>query len=588
MNDDFRLFGEAGDGGPPVDADVALITAYLARELSLAQIVAVEERLASDTPFRNAVTPIIDAWSLSDVPASERSGASRSWVLTPAQRSEGWQRYLAEAQAAMGTVTITDHPARRTRTKWSVARIAAAIALVALPLLGTAQAVRYVIGRVEASRALAATGGPASRGRLGRAVPCPHPEPCVHSETGPLVEGRPTATLTPLPAASAAQDSVPPTLSLVGELRIGDPAHPLFSAATVRVGPHGQLLVPQQVLSPGQRGTMMMQPARLLVFDSTGALTTTISQGGTGTFAVSRLFGWVGDSVWISDGGGRGGRPTITFGPAGTQVGVTSINIAYPQPADVGRIPTFTFSGALARYADGTLLVSATPDSRDRLVRDSTFPGATQFVVIGPDGMIQRILGRVPYGDLAISYTVPGQVGFCADVIPFPNPVAWAVSPDGSRIGTATATIRSSDGGELHLTVIKSTGDTLFARTVPFSGIPIDPVAAQHTLEAKYAEMAAGNSTCGPNALANYRAKAPALTPLAQPPIKGLVVGRDGTLWLDVVLRGWSGVMVFDPKGNVIGRLHLPPGAILAEAERGRIWVIEQGGTSVMRYRVDR
>jgi hypothetical protein len=234
------------------------------------------------------------------------------------------------------------------------------------------------------------------------------------------------------------------------------------------------------------------------------------------------------------------------------------------------------------------MLVSASPDARDSLVLSGASGDGSRFVVVAPDGAIRRIVGDVVYGTTGVSYQMPGQFSYCFTSLPFRNEAAWAVSPDGSRIGTATANIRTHDGGDIRLTVVRSTGDTILAHSIPFLGIPIDSLQAQRALETQYARMASSPSPCGPAELANYRAKAPALVPPAMPPINGLVMGRDGTLWLDITVRGWSGTLVIDQKGAVIGRLRLPPGAILADAERGRAWVIEPMGDSwrVVQYRV--
>jgi hypothetical protein len=146
MTDDFQLFQDQG-GGDPVDADVALITAYLARELSLVQIVAVEDRLAKDKAFRDKVRPIIDAWTM-PVPLSP--------VVTPAlSRDEveaGWQRYVgehAELDAHDGPRLLVEgqHPKRR---KISMTRIAAGIAAITLPIITLAQVAVYAAKHPDA------------------------------------------------------------------------------------------------------------------------------------------------------------------------------------------------------------------------------------------------------------------------------------------------------------------------------------------------------------------------------------------------------------------------------------------------------
>jgi hypothetical protein len=141
MNDDFELFDQSSDD--PVDADIALITAYLARELSPVQIVAVEDRLVSDAAFRKKVSPILDAWVMPTALSAVHAGQG------PLSRDEveaGWARYVgehAELDAHEGPRLVVDS-AQRKRRKISMTRIAAGVAAITLPVLALAQVVVYV------------------------------------------------------------------------------------------------------------------------------------------------------------------------------------------------------------------------------------------------------------------------------------------------------------------------------------------------------------------------------------------------------------------------------------------------------------
>src|SRR5687767_333822 len=103
MTDDFELFPGSADGGSAIDPDIALITAYLARELSLVQIVAVEDRLATDAVFREKVRPVIDAWLIprsfgSKAMHGSPPAALDTVSLTRAEIDAGWQRHLSETE----------------------------------------------------------------------------------------------------------------------------------------------------------------------------------------------------------------------------------------------------------------------------------------------------------------------------------------------------------------------------------------------------------------------------------------------------------------------------------------------------------
>jgi hypothetical protein len=135
MTDDFQLFARPDDGEGPVDEDLAIITAYLARELSPMQVLAVEERLITDADFRAAVQPLIDAWS-APVPSLAAAAGARAPLLSDREKSDAWQRFqLEEAQLASNALI----PNRRISMK----RVAAVVGITVLPMVTFAQAVVY-------------------------------------------------------------------------------------------------------------------------------------------------------------------------------------------------------------------------------------------------------------------------------------------------------------------------------------------------------------------------------------------------------------------------------------------------------------
>jgi hypothetical protein len=158
MIDDFQLFPDSADGDPPIDADVALITAYLARELSLVQIAAVEDRLTKDGAFRRKVQPIIEAWTLRAT-LGNRGRSSHAMrakgTLMPAEIEAGWQRYLAEVdvEPTQGRPRLLggNRNGSHTRTRRiSMTRIAAVAAAIAVPVFTFAQVVAYVAAHQDA------------------------------------------------------------------------------------------------------------------------------------------------------------------------------------------------------------------------------------------------------------------------------------------------------------------------------------------------------------------------------------------------------------------------------------------------------
>jgi hypothetical protein len=199
MTDDFHLFPAADGDGPAVDADVALITAFLARELSHIQIVAVEDRLAMDRAFRDKVQPIIEAWAL---PAANVAGVGRSAPPTSLTRAEidaGWQRHLSQSshmdtRASRPAVAALE---AHTQRRKSMTRIAAMIATIVTPIVVSAQLVVYAAKHADAPghKVARAIVPPSMRAPLP-AEPAPIVQPAQRGETLPDAEGPPARMLT--------------------------------------------------------------------------------------------------------------------------------------------------------------------------------------------------------------------------------------------------------------------------------------------------------------------------------------------------------------------------------------------------------
>jgi hypothetical protein len=123
MTDDFVLFPDAAGAGG-FDDDIALVTAYLAGELSPVQILAVQDRLETDAAFRARVEPIIRAWI---APGARRPGVAR----------HARARLLPIPAFLRASSTTTSN---RSRT---MKRVAAVIAIGVLPMVAVAQYVAF-------------------------------------------------------------------------------------------------------------------------------------------------------------------------------------------------------------------------------------------------------------------------------------------------------------------------------------------------------------------------------------------------------------------------------------------------------------
>ncbi|HET9423881.1 MAG TPA: hypothetical protein VFO55_00810 [Gemmatimonadaceae bacterium] len=206
MTDDFRLFDDPDDGGRAIDPDIALISAYLARELSPMQVLAVEDRLANDAEFRAAMQPVIDAWA---APVASLTGsAPRAAPLTAREKSESWRRFQHSHPA-------DESAAPNLNRKVSMKRVAAMIGLTVLPVVSFAQIVAYAASHQDAPGHAIATRIVASFTTAPAIAPAAQPPAArVATPASPVADiplGQPLKTPAParLPKAPAAAELLP-------------------------------------------------------------------------------------------------------------------------------------------------------------------------------------------------------------------------------------------------------------------------------------------------------------------------------------------------------------------------------------------
>jgi hypothetical protein len=242
MTNDFDLFGDHAD--PSLDADVALIAAYLARELSTVQIMALQERLATDAAFRATMQQVVDGWV---VPGNRAAPlpATRASSLTSDEIEEGWKRHVASGVAgapALVRQTVTQPARRRSWRENRALRAAAVIAMIVLPVLAIAQLAQFI-------------GGGSGRRAPGSATGASTGEPAGAPPNVTVNEGRPSQTL-PLSETSPPPDAQQPGLPAPRPLGAAEAIAP-------EAGPFRDLVI------PFRDGRVMVMDARgLLLLDA--------------------------------------------------------------------------------------------------------------------------------------------------------------------------------------------------------------------------------------------------------------------------------------------------------------------------------
>lgn len=360
-----------------------------------------------------------------------------------------------------------------------------------------------------------------------------------------------TATCTAPDSDAPALPSAPPTL--VEETRIDGDTEALVPIAgyrdpdrTLAVHPDGRIAIGQS------------QDAEVRVFGPDG--TSLLSVGGPGELLGISRIGWSGDSLWVIDP--RQERMTF-FGPAGDVVRTARLPVrATPAPDAPDEVPDFEFVYPASPVADGLLLAELSPYVGQELPQ-GYFDRVT-WGVVDADGVIREEVIRVSSGDVQVT----NQAGE-AFVLPFPNRTVDGVSRDGSLLAFARALLDGPEAPSVRVTAVRLSGDTVFDRSYPF-----EPVAIPDSVVARY--TTAGLDLPVPDVF---------------PPLDGVVVGHDGTVWVEMIeIRGERNYTVLGPAGDLLTTLTLSGDARIAAAERERIWVVERDALdveSVVVYRLE-
>lgn len=127
---------------------------------------------------------------------------------------------------------------------------------------------------------------------------------------------------------------------------------------------------------------------------------------------------------------------------------------------------------------------------------------------------------------------------------------------------------------------ISFAGDTLFSREYPYRPLPVDGALVDSLIGArgKSMETIAQRMPGAPTrARAEELARESLYLPPSLPPVSQLLLGRDGTIWLQREntgdgTRDW---LVLSADGNVIGTVAMPASLRPMAAEQGSVWGME-------------
>lgn len=358
-------------------------------------------------------------------------------------------------------------------------------------------------------------------------------------------------------------------LQLTEELRIDAETADLVPLNTMLVRADGAFLLDQE-----SEGRIKV----LLPDGSTASIGR--SGAGPGEFRSVARIGWLLDSIWAFDV--QLNRISI-FSPelefSRTIEAITTLFTQTPgDSVDVGAY------GALIDYVypNGEVRVSVTrnPQRPAGSWLADLDSGYTAILRTTTEGEVRaRIAIRPPE---PCTLWVPIGEGRARFLRPFCRHV-WGTDW-GEYGGYAVAHILPDTDGEhrYHLTVADADGRVAFARSIAY-----EPHAVgEAEIDSVRQRFLTRNPGLPPQVLEEVLAEAEA----EHPPLRGLLLGSDGSAWLEEhSLEPGHHWLILDAAGVSVGRVSVPANFRLMTAEMGTMWGLEadeDGLESIVRYRV--
>jgi hypothetical protein len=342
-------------------------------------------------------------------------------------------------------------------------------------------------------------------------------------------------------------------VTLHEELRIDGIANDLVPIGSLAVARDGGIVITQ----PQDHG--------IRLFASTGVFLGFVGGPGEGPgeFADVSSLGWVADSLWAFD---FQQKRLSLFGPDRQPVR-TYLAPMSAQRQQSGVAESYLSNLlVLAVYSGGDMLAYGFTDTHDGLVR------------ITPEGNLIASLAELSTPESAGRVELPDSILMSP---PFSNTPRFNVSDEGSRTVVVRAALEGREVGTFEVSVFDASGALAWTRTYPFDQVAISSAARDSA-------FARATRRLLPRQAEAYRARAE--VPSIYPPLEGVVVGQDSTVWLRLrdTCQGRP-YLVLDPNGEPLAMMLVLRNVVIASASREAVWTLErdaQDVQSVVRYAV--
>lgn len=352
------------------------------------------------------------------------------------------------------------------------------------------------------------------------------------------------------------------------ELKIGsrdDAEQALTSVTALTLGPGKEIYVAQP------------QEGCIKVFSPAGRLVRTIGRKGEGPgeFMALDNMGWVGDTLYVSDG--RLGRVSL-FGTDGRYLRSLSSNWMTATDST-----TLTVRVHRLR-ADGTAIVE--PLVPTPLIADGTVK-ARSLLTMDTTGHVLNHVAELSLRNMLL--VVPAGPGILSGPQPFGDAPLFAIAPSGDYIAILDRTAAGSpDSSTMRFTKITPQGDTALTRAIPYEPIPFQEQLVDSVIDARAAVVAGefGSLRKAREVLTHM-----AYRPAFFPPASGVVVAGEDRIFIRREALPGAKVLwdVLSGDGVHLGSVLLPLSAQVFRANDEKLWTTERDEmdvTYVVRYRI--
>lgn len=380
-------------------------------------------------------------------------------------------------------------------------------------------------------------------------------------------------------SGSATNPFAAPAWQLDPEIRIGavdDPDYAFGSVRALAPAPDGTILSIHGGEVPLRRWTADGKPAGTLGREGEGP----------GEFTAPSGMGFFGDTTWVWD---RRNYRVSWFGPDGTLLGTTS--------------PRMEMGGGSR---------SSSPPRPEIPLRGGGFygraPAWSQAIAVGDLTSAPHVLmddaGAILDTTWVQSYRARDVLALLRDgggtfsAQPFGDQPLVRVEADHRALFVAEQRVPGSGGpAAFTVTRIALEGDTVWHRSFPYEAIPLTDARFDSAVD-RQATSLHGFMSQRDDALTLDKVRADlreaTYRPDIEPPLRSMVVGRDGSVWLQRARAPEMGVAewwVLDADGRPEGRVYAPEGTRVLAVDRSYVWGVELDELDVsyiVRYRIAR